>query len=73
MGYEDISTNSKESQKIQQQHWVFHHLYIVKTKSAGKAWTEVMMVENFYTKMLFGLKQGDEMEHHLEKINFRII
>ena len=38
-----------------------------KTKSAGKAWTG-NDAENFYTKMLFGLKQGDEMEHHLEKL-----
>ncbi len=38
-----------------------------KTKSAGKAWT-LNDAENFYTNMLFGMKPGDEMEHHLEKL-----
>jgi DNA polymerase III delta subunit len=38
-----------------------------KTKTQGLAWTG-NDAENFYTNMLFGMKPGDEMEHHLEKL-----
>ncbi len=38
-----------------------------KTKSAGKTWA-VGEPQKFYTELLFGMKAGDEMEYHLEKL-----
>lgn len=38
-----------------------------KTKSAGKVWKEGE-AEKFYTELLFGMKPGDEMEYHLERL-----
>jgi len=38
-----------------------------KTKSAGKVWKDGEP-EEFYTKLLFGIKDGEEMEYHLEKL-----
>ncbi len=38
-----------------------------KTKSISRAWSEGEP-EKMYTEMLFGIKPGDDMEYHLEKL-----